>query len=109
MPTLLIFFFNMITYIATIHKDNNRDYGVQSYDFPGCISAGKSIEEAKIMATEALTGHIDLMVADGDVIPTPSTLENILKDNDHQDAVAFTTVDISEATLNNEKLCVKNI
>ncbi len=99
----------MITYIATIHKDNNSDYGVQFYDFPGCISAEESIEEAKRMATEALTGHISLMIADGDVIPNPSTLESILKDKDHQDAVAFTTVEISEAILNNEKLCAKNI
>ncbi|MDJ0730301.1 MAG: type II toxin-antitoxin system HicB family antitoxin [Crocosphaera sp.] len=99
----------MITYIATIHKDNDSDYGVQFYDFPGCISAGESIEEAKIMGKEALTGHIDLMIADGDVIPKPSTLESILKDQDHQDAVAFTTVDISEASLNNEKLYVKNV
>ncbi|MGK7879431.1 MAG: type II toxin-antitoxin system HicB family antitoxin [Crocosphaera sp.] len=99
----------MITYIATIHKDNNSDYGVQFYDFPGCISAGESIEEAKKMATEALTGHINLMVADGDVIPKPSTLESILKDKDYQDAVAFITIEISEAILTNEKLYAKNI
>ena len=99
----------MITYIATIHKDNNSDYGVQFYDFPGCISAGNSIEEAKKMATEALRGHINVMVADGDVIPKPSTFESILRDKDHQDAVAFTTVDISEAILTNEKLYAKNI
>nr|WP_254053005.1 type II toxin-antitoxin system HicB family antitoxin [Microcystis sp. MC19] len=26
----------MITYLATVHKDNHSDYGVQFYDFPGC-------------------------------------------------------------------------
>ncbi|MEM8781033.1 MAG: type II toxin-antitoxin system HicB family antitoxin, partial [Cyanobacteria bacterium P01_G01_bin.49] len=36
----------MITYIATIHKDDDSDYGVQLYDFPGCISVGETIEEA---------------------------------------------------------------
>ena len=61
------------TYIATIHKDEDSDYGVQFYDFPGCISAGESIEEVKIMAKEALIGHINLMVEDGDFIPKPST------------------------------------
>ena len=96
----------MITYIATIYKDNDSDYGVQFYDFPGCISAGESIEEAKIMATDALTGHISLMIADGDVIPNPSILESILKAQEHQDAVAFTTVEISEAILTNEKMYV---
>ena len=109
MPTLLILFVNMITYIATIHKDEDSDYGVQFYDFPGCISAGESIEEVKIMAKEALIGHINLMVEDGDFIPKPSTFESILRDKDHQDAVAFTTVDISEAILTNEKPYVKSM
>ena len=79
----------MITYLATVHKDKHSDYGVQFYDFPGCISAGETIEEAKKMATEALKGHISFMLADGDEIPTPSTLETILTDADHQDAIAF--------------------
>ena len=112
MKNKIVCFFSQINfsiYITTIHKDKDSDYGVQFYDFPGCISAGETIEEAKRMATEALTGHIDLMVADGAVIPQPSTLESILKDKDHQDAVAFTTVDISEAILNNENLCIKNM
>ncbi len=67
----------MITYLATVHKDNHSDYGVQFYDFPGCISAGETIEEAKKMATEALKGHISFMLADGDEIPTPSAKPNI--------------------------------
>lgn len=98
----------MITYIATIHKDNDSDYGVQFYDFPGCISVGETIEEAKSMATEALNGHIDLMIADDEDIPTPTTLESILKDKDHKDAVAFITIDISEEILTNQEMYVKN-
>jgi predicted RNase H-like HicB family nuclease len=97
----------MITYLATIHKDNHSDYGVQFYDFPGCISAGETIEEAKMMATEALKGHISFMLADGDKIPTPSTLETILSDADHQDAVAFMPIEVSDAILTHQELCVK--
>jgi predicted RNase H-like HicB family nuclease len=98
----------MITYLATVHKDNHSDYGVQFYDFPGCISAGETIEEAKKMATEALKGHISFMLADGDEIPTPSTLETILTDADLQDAIAFLLIEVSEAILNHQELCVKN-
>ncbi|CCI05467.1 type II toxin-antitoxin system HicB family antitoxin [Microcystis aeruginosa] len=98
----------MITYLATVHKDNHSDYGVQFYDFPGCISAGETIEEAKKMATEALKGHISFMLADGDEIPTPSTLETILTEADHQDAIAFLLIEVSEAILNHQELCVKN-
>lgn len=85
---------NMKMYIATIHKERNSDYGVQFYDFPGCISVGETIEEAKKMATEALTGHISIMLEDGDFLPNPSPLEVIIKDANHQDAIAFLVINI---------------
>ena len=86
----------MTQYVATVHKDQDSEYGVQFYDFPGCISAGKTIEEARKMATEALTGHLSWMVEDGDEIPTPSSLEIILRDRDHQDAIAFLVIEIAD-------------
>ena len=97
----------MITYLATVHKDNDSDYGVQFYDFPGCISAGETIEEAKTMASEALNGHISLMLADGEEIPPPSPLETILTYADHQDAVAFIPIEVSDSILNHQELCLK--
>ena len=98
----------MITDLATVHKDNHSDNGVQLYDFPGCISAGKTNEETKKMATEALKRHISFMLADGNELPTPSTLENILTDADHQDAIAFLLIKVSEAILKHQEFCVKN-
>lgn len=98
----------MISYLVTVHKDNHSDYGVQFYDFPGCISAGETIEEAKTMATEALKGHLALMLADGDEIPNPSTLETILTDTDHQDAVAFIPIEVSETILKHQELWVRS-
>ena len=43
----------MTNYIAIIHKDPKSDFGVSFPDFPGCITAGKTIDEAKDMAKEA--------------------------------------------------------
>lgn len=94
----------MTQYIASVHKDQYSEYGVQFYDFPGCITAGKTIEEARKMAIEALTGHLTWMVEDGDEIPTPSALELILRDQDHQDAhreadpfgIAFLVIEIAD-------------
>ena len=86
----------MAQYIATVHKDRASEYGVQFYDFPGCITAGKTIEEARIMATEALTGHLTLMLEDRDEIPTPSSLEIVLTNPDHQDATAFLVIEIAD-------------
>ena len=48
----------MVAYIATIHKKDDSDYGIQFYDFSGCITAGSTIEKARQMANEVLNGHI---------------------------------------------------
>lgn len=79
----------MPTYIAIIHKDPKSDYGVSFPDFPGCITAGGTLDEAKDMAVEALTGHIRCLLEDGEAIPSPSSLENIMANPDFADGVAF--------------------
>lgn len=44
------------------------------------------------------------MLTDGEEIPNPSTLETILTDPDHQDAIAFMRIEISVISANRE-LC----
>ena len=61
-------------------------------DFPGCITAGKNIDEAKDMAQEALTLHIQGMIEDGEKMPPPSKLEEIMADPDFADAAAYLVV-----------------
>jgi predicted RNase H-like HicB family nuclease len=58
-------------------------------DFPGCVSAGHTLEEARIMAAEALTGHVATMREFGDPLPAPSDLDAIMADPDNADAIAF--------------------
>ena len=53
-------------YIGLIHKDPGSEYGVSFPDFPGCVTAGVSLEEARIMAQEALTLHVEGMLEDGE-------------------------------------------
>ncbi len=62
----------MSSYIALIHRDAGSDYGVSFPDFPGCVTAGATIEEAKAMAVEALEFRIDGMIEDGEPIPVPT-------------------------------------
>lgn len=64
-------------YIAVIHKDKDSDYGVTFPDFLGCITAGKTLEEAKNMASEALQFHIDGMIEDKEELPNASSLDDI--------------------------------
>ncbi len=84
----------MSNYIAIIHKDQDSDFGVSFPDFPGCISAASTIDEAKDMAQEALSLHIKGMIEDGETVSSPSRLEDIMADPLYSDAVAFLVVTI---------------
>jgi predicted RNase H-like HicB family nuclease len=85
----------MTNYLAIIHKDPQSDYGVSFPDFPGCITAGCSIDEAKEMAQDALVLHIQGMAADGERIPAPSKLDDILAQPDYADAAAILVVSVA--------------
>jgi predicted RNase H-like HicB family nuclease len=87
----------MANYIAVVHKDAKSDFGVSFPDFPGCISAGQNIDEAKDMAQDALVLHIQGMLEDGDQLPPPSKLEDIMADPDYSDATAYLVVSVPEA------------
>jgi predicted RNase H-like HicB family nuclease len=76
-------------YIAFLHKDRGSDFGVSFPDFPGCITAGRTLEEARRRAAEALSLHIAGMVEDGERIPDPSTVDDVVNDPAIKDAVAF--------------------
>ena len=67
-------------YVAFVHKDPDSSYGISFPDFPGCISAGDTIEEAVANGTEALSFHVKGMVADGEAIPEPRSPDDIAKD-----------------------------
>jgi predicted RNase H-like HicB family nuclease len=79
----------MTSYIGLIRKDADSDFGVDFPDFPGCVSAGATLDEARRMAQEALELHVSGMVEDGEELPAPSSLEAIMADPENGDAVAF--------------------
>ena len=54
-------------YIAYLHKDGKSDFGVSFLDFPGCVTAGRTLGEARRLAGEALALHIAGMAEDGEV------------------------------------------
>ena len=76
-----------ISFVAYARKTAGSDYGVEFPDVPGCISAGRTLDEARTMAAEALAGHLALLEARGMPVPTPSTLEALSDDPNRGDAV----------------------
>ncbi len=79
----------MRCYIGLIHKDADSDYGVSFPDFPGCISVGRDLDEARGMAEEALAFHVEGMIQDGDAIPEPSAFGTVMADRENRDGVAI--------------------
>src|SRR6266404_5853829 len=80
---------SMSQYIALIHKEPDSDYGVSFPDFPGVFTAGRTLDEARAMAEEALAFHIEGLVADKEAVPEPSTLETIMADPTNRDGIAI--------------------
>jgi predicted RNase H-like HicB family nuclease len=80
-----------VEYIAYLHKDKKSDFGVSFPDFPGCITAGSTLEEARRLAVEALAMHVAGMREDGEAVPKPSTLDDLRGDPAMKGAVAFLT------------------
>lgn len=64
-------------YPATLdpHTDGSGRWDVTFADLPGCVTQGEDFDDALRMAAEALSLHLGGMLADGDPIPEPSTLE----------------------------------
>ena len=78
----------MTAYVALLRKQPDSDYGVDFPDFPGCVTAGTTLEDARRMAAEAIRFHVEGMIEDGEPIPAPSRLDEIMADPNHRDAVA---------------------
>ncbi|MBI5120577.1 MAG: type II toxin-antitoxin system HicB family antitoxin [Rhodospirillales bacterium] len=95
----------MVSYVAYLRKDKNSDYGIEFPDLPGCISAGRSLEEAKAMAVEALAGHVALLRQEGMPVADPSTLDQLADDPNRMDAVLL-LVDLDPNLLKSERVNV---
>lgn len=79
----------MTDYIALLRKQADSDFGVEFPDFPGCITAGVTLEDARHMAAEALLLHVEGMIEDGDTIPEPSGLDEVLTNPIYGNAAAI--------------------
>lgn len=87
----------MMNFVIVIHKDSGSDYGVIVPDLPGCYSAGSTLDEAVLNAKEAIECHIEGMIKDGEVIPTPLPLEFHQHNKEYSDGIwALVSLDYPE-------------
>jgi predicted RNase H-like HicB family nuclease len=71
-----------------------KNFSVFFPDFPGCVSAGNTLEETCDMAREALTGHVQLMTEDGETIPDPTPMADL--EIELGDACLFIPVEVPQ-------------
>lgn len=89
----------MADYVALLSKDPDSDYGVDFPDFPGCVTAGETPEEARELALEALCLHIEGMIDSGEPIPSPSPIEAIKSDQANSDAIELFLISVPDDLL----------
>ena len=94
----------MHIYPAIFYKDENG-YSVVFYDIE-LATMGDTLEEALIMAEEALTGRISLLLKDGAALPNPTAIEDIERP---EDAEFVTLIKTDRKYLTQEKSVRKNL
>jgi predicted RNase H-like HicB family nuclease len=67
-------------YFALLHKNAGSDFSASFPDFPGCLTAGASIEEVFVTAALALAEHTEAMRKGNCAIPEPSSVAAIWAD-----------------------------
>lgn len=56
-------------------ETGGEGFAIYFPDYPGCVSAGDTIQDVIAMGKEALQFHVDSMVEDGEELPEPSFVD----------------------------------
>nr|WP_314432859.1 type II toxin-antitoxin system HicB family antitoxin [uncultured Brevundimonas sp.] len=87
-------------YVAVLERGLNDSFGVFFPDLPGCVSAGRTADEAIRDAREALALHIEGLIEDGQPLPAASSASAFTDDDFPGSAVEgliLVPVDITSA------------
>lgn len=68
----------LIEYIGLAERVEDG-YSVFFPDFPGFGSYGETLDETRKNAKEGLIAHIELMLEEEQILPVPSSLDNVIK------------------------------
>ena len=80
----------MRNYIGLIHKRRGSDFGVSFPDFPGVITAGTRLSTTRERWPRKRSPFMSkVSMEDGEIIPEPMTLEEIMSDPDNRSGVAI--------------------
>lgn len=77
--------------IAVIHEEKGV-YGISFPDFPGCVSTGRSIDEAMFKGEQALALHVAGMIEDGEALPELRSVAQLRADPEFRDDFKKATI-----------------
>ncbi|MBY6240648.1 type II toxin-antitoxin system HicB family antitoxin [Methylosinus sp. Sm6] len=84
--------------IALIHEEGGG-FGISFPDFPGCVSTGRTIDEAIAKGAQALALHVAGMAEDGEPLPQLRGVSQLRADPELADWFADATVAAIEVEL----------
>ncbi len=68
-----------MTKYAVIYEPTSTGYSAYAPDLPGCIATGRTLTQTRNRMHEAIEGHLKSMREDGDPIPEPSHVADMLE------------------------------
>jgi predicted RNase H-like HicB family nuclease len=70
---------NMTSKFAVIFEKSRTGYGAFVPDLPGCVAAAATFEETEELIREAIEIHLEGMREDGEEIPVPTTVAEMVE------------------------------
>ncbi|MBV8720884.1 MAG: type II toxin-antitoxin system HicB family antitoxin [Candidatus Eremiobacteraeota bacterium] len=64
---------------AVVFERSGTGYGAYVPDLPGCVAAATTLQEAEDLIREAIEIHLDGMREDGDDVPPPTTVAEMIE------------------------------
>ncbi|MCE9604516.1 MAG: type II toxin-antitoxin system HicB family antitoxin [Planctomycetia bacterium] len=73
-------------------------FSVDVPDVPGCVATATTIDHAREMISQALEGHLEIMAAGGEAIPTPSHhIEFSFDDQSDEEFCTWVEVELNQS------------
>ena len=69
----------MNKYAAVIYEPTRTGYSAYAPDLPGCLATGQTLEQTRQRMHDAVEMHLRSMREDGDQIPAPSLVADMLE------------------------------
>ena len=74
----------MATHVIGLVHEEKGSYGISFPDFPGCVSAAGSLDEAVQRGAAVLAFHVSGMIEDGDELPVVRSLAQLQADRGYR-------------------------